>query len=115
MSKAPITLEFFTKLISDLKETYDKNEKFNKAIEICGDGFFLSELAYPATEALVDLLEHNFRDDGEWISYWLYELDFGSKAEELTASEADGTPIPLGTVEDLYNLLIKNLEENDDL
>ena len=53
----------------------------------------------------------------DWISYWIYELDFGKTADKMTASiesdlsETGSFAIPLETIYDLYDLLIA--EYND--
>ena len=40
----------------------------------------------------------------EWIDYYLWEKDYG-RDNQLEVTEKDGTPIPLTTAEDLWNLL----------
>ena len=69
---------------------------------------------YPpmCTEMVVDLLEFIFNDENQWISYWIFELDFGKDYEDGWVTQKDGAVIPLKTVEDLYDLLVKNMEEN---
>jgi len=108
----PISYELFEKSIKGLIETFNKNDAFSKAMEKVSDTYFISELHHPASSIALGLLEAIFKDEGEWISYWMFELDYGLKADDLTAHEADGTPISLKTIQDLYNLLIKNLNEN---
>lgn len=64
------------------------------------------ELYFPSLECdVVRLLENIMQDKGEWISYWVFELDFGRKYKDGTVTEADGSIIKLKTVEDLYNYL----------
>lgn len=40
-----------------------------------------------------------------WLPYYIYELDFGEAATSDSVLDADGTPIPLKTVEDLWKLI----------
>ena len=101
-----LTLEQFSSAIEQLIATEDKNAEFNKDMEKYSGTYFISELNEPAGNALVDVLEIIFKDTDNWISYWLYELKRGTS--DLEASTADNTPIPLKTIEDLYNLLISN-------
>lgn len=62
-------------------------------------------------DTVVDILEAIFDDqDTNWISHWVYECDFGESYKDGDVTENDGTIIPLKTVDDLYNLLIKNME-----
>jgi hypothetical protein len=42
----------------------------------------------------------------DWISYYCYELDFGRK-HELGDVTFNGESIPLGTPEELYDMLFK--------
>lgn len=64
------------------------------------------ELYFPSLECEVtSLLEHIMEDKGEWISYWVFELDFGKKYKDGMVTDADGSIIKLQTVEDLYNFL----------
>ena len=51
-------------------------------------------------------LKAQFNDTDDWISYWMWELDFGKKWKPGTVT-IDGTDVPLGTVDDLWNLLTK--------
>lgn len=53
----------------------------------------------------LELLKDVFNDDGGWISYWVYELDFGRNATEDCVQDEDGKNIPIKTINDLYNLL----------
>ena len=61
--------------------------------------------------AIVSMVEQMFDDpDGQYgshFSWWVYEAEYGTKrsiADSMT--DADGTPIPMATVEDLYNYYI---------
>lgn len=99
-----LTLEQFIQAIEALKQTEEKNSLFNKAMEEISSSWFVSELAYPATEALVTLLEIIFDDKDGWINWWLYETKYGTR-KDLTATDKDGNVIPTDTIEDLYNIL----------
>ena len=56
----------------------------------------------------VDLLAEAMGDKGEWIAYFIYELNFGENWKEGTVTEKDGTDIRLQTPEDLYIFLTEN-------
>lgn len=47
-------------------------------------------------------------EQSEWIDYFCWERDFGRDTELGDVKEADGTPIPFSTAEDLWNMLIKD-------
>jgi hypothetical protein len=53
---------------------------------------------------ILDLLKSIMKDDGEWIDYWVYELEYGKKAKKNSVSVKDKN-IPIKTINDLYNLL----------
>ena len=59
---------------------------------------------------VVDLLGRIIGTDAdlasEWISYWLWELNFGESYEDGCVEDANGENIKLKTVEDLYNFLL---------
>lgn len=60
----------------------------------------------------IKLLEERMNDDYQWIDYWLWELDFGDTWEKYKIIDKNGEDIKLQTIEDLYNLLIK--EKNNE-
>lgn len=105
------TLEQFTDAINALKTTWDKNTGFSNSMSSWTSSFFISEFGEPACEKIIELLEFIFNDKDNWISYWVYDLDYGSSTT-LSATREDGSKIPLSTIEDLYNLLVENYNDN---
>ena len=64
------------------------------------------------TDYVIDLLELEFEDsDYGWISYWIYDLNFGQNWTPYSIIDSQGKTIRLKTKMDLYSFLIKNLEE----
>ena len=61
----------------------------------------------------VNLLEDAMGDsETNWISYWIYELDFGANyTDGAVITPPTNEHIPLKTSEDLYNLLIGNMND----
>lgn len=112
----PLSREKFTNYIISIKgqsfyldDLNSLNRKYNIDVSICSS---------PLEDDLVDLLIYIFNDNkNDWISYWIYELNFGEDANSMTASiesdisETGSFAIPLETIDDLYNLLIA--EYND--
>jgi hypothetical protein len=49
--------------------------------------------------------------DARWIGYWIYELDYGKKAKRDTVKGNDDKNIPIKTIDDLYNMLVKDKEK----
>lgn len=63
-------------------------------------------------DTLVSELEKEFEDDESYVSYFIYELDYGKKSwASHCGNNADGSPISLTSPEELYDLLIYNLKE----
>lgn len=63
-------------------------------------------------DAIIDLLALHFEDESEWISYWIYELNFGKDYHD-GAVTMDDEIVKMATVEDLYNVLKENKEKNN--
>ena len=72
------------------------------------------ELMLPMlVDNVADLLALAMHDEGDWISYWLFELDCGKEYHDGCVTKADGSIVKLKTIEDLWNCLIKNLEADN--
>ena len=100
----------FCKVMDNYKSmwnfTDDMNEVFKKYN--C-DGEVFPPMC---TETVIDLLEFIFNDKNQWISYWIFELDFGKDYEDGYVKDEHGEVIPLKTTEDLYDLLVRNMKES---
>lgn len=109
-----ITKKEFCKIIDDLK----RNDEFLDDICDVFKKHQREEQIYSTglEDTIVNLLETIFNDNKtNWISYWIWELDFGEKYNEGDVTKKDGTIIPLKTVEELYDFLIKNMENNNNV
>lgn len=113
-----ITFKQFEKALNEMKDVYqfqsdidDVTRKYRK---------YDASFVYPdLSSTIIDLLSTVTGDDGEWISYFVYELYFGEKYNDGSITDADGKQIKLKTIEDLWNLLngeptIVNNKEDDD-
>lgn len=59
------------------------------------------------TDLTIEVLDACFENNREhWVSYWVYELEFGSNAEDMPIRTADNNLIVLKTIEDLWDWLI---------
>lgn len=54
---------------------------------------------------LVQSMERELADINQYISYFVYEVDFGKNAQPDSIVDSDGTPLPIQTIEDLWILL----------
>lgn len=101
--------ESFCEVMGAYKTMFDFTDEMNELF----DKYKMDGNIYPpmCTETVIDLLEFIFNDKNQWIKYWIFELNFGKDYEDGWVKQKDGTIIPLKTVEDLYDLLVKNMEE----
>lgn len=103
-----LSKETFIQTIDFIRERNDKQHEidmlFRKEFE---DSIFWPYSKYEVQ--LVKVLKEIMNDkETEWIDYYLWEKDYG-RDNKLEVTEKDGTPIPLTTAEDLWNLLQDNL------
>ena len=109
-----ISKEQFIKIIDRLRETNDfveeTNEKARKLDDAVESDFFNAMSLSISHESIVVQLLENMFNDSDYISWWLYELDFGREYKEFCIQQ-DGEAIDLSTSEKLYDFLIKEMEE----
>lgn len=90
-----MTRETFTKLI-ELQQ--NNSSVVHQSYKLKID---LIDFVDPWEQVITLLLKEVFTDGGcDWISWWLYE-------EGRNAWDNNGEVIPMDTVEDLYNFLVK--------
>ena len=102
-NKYPITKQNFIKYINNLKQLRLAEESLNSAGELLD--FSISFGGHE--QLIIDILEDAFDDETfSWVSYFVYELEFGSEWHEGCARYKDGTDIPLRDAGELYDLLV---------
>ena len=99
------------KLFKEAIEFIDKREQqyiqLDEMIkEIEPDSWIFPDSGYSLM--LQKLLVDATDDEYGYISYFMWDLDFGRKWKPGTITNPDGTDVPLGTIEDLWNLLKNN-------
>ena len=104
--------EQFKKIMNELKQTWDFNEDYNKLFKSHNvDGYIMLP---DATEQAIALLEIIFHDVNHWISYFVYELNWG-KDYKLGDIVIDGEMFDLSTVDNLYDLLMKGIKIGEEV
>ena len=101
----------FSNVINRLKQNdrfldklSDVLDEFGIDNQICSTGL---------EDVIIDILETIFDDKkSEWISYWIWELDYGEKYNDGDVADEDGVAISLRTPEDLYDFLLKEKSDN---
>lgn len=115
---AVIDKDKFARIMNDFAEASDKTRNIEdsmREIPIMRDtlDFFSPAcLVIANSSVVVDLLEAMFDDKDKWISYWMFEQDYGRSWTDDIAKDSDGRPIILNTAEDLYDFLVKNKESD---
>lgn len=108
-----ITKEEFVDIINRLRESSDLVEQvdtlFRESRENVECDFCNAAGLQIAHEPIVvNLLQKIMRDEGEDISYFIYELDYGRDYEPGCVTDGNGI-VDMGTPEALYELLIHQL------
>ena len=106
-----ISKECFINTISDMKKLDEIENKVSliyreNGIDCCNTGIRCNY-----ESIILDLLEDAMNDKGEWIAWWIFEMNFGEGVTEDSAQYEDGCPIRLYTAEDLYDFLVLESEK----
>lgn len=94
--------EEFERIIEELKKN---NEYIDKLASLNVNIFENLTLE----TMVVDLLARILGDENDWLSWWIWEKDFGARTE-LNAFDGDNV-IPTDTAQDIYNLILRSKEE----
>ena len=97
--------ELFIEAIDFIRELNVEENKFNDLMTSIDSEFGGGFIHNKSINYITGLLKALVNDENDCISYYCWELDFGKKYEEGTVTEEDGTPIPLATSEDLWNII----------
>lgn len=105
-----ISFEEFKKYMQIYKSILQKENKLSQALEEMSKNFggFCFEDVH---NLFLKMITSITKDKGEWISYYIFELDWGKKYQDGYVTDKDGSNIPLKTLQDLYKLLKKGYED----
>lgn len=104
-----IKKELFIQTINFIKERSDAVDKINKVFtDEFVDSVFYPYFKYETQMLKVLAASFDYDDDiiRDWIEYYCFELDFGRSHKLGDVTEND-VSIPLGTPEELYDMLFK--------
>lgn len=106
--KVKINKELFITCIESMRDVWDYQRESVDLINKYNPYSQTDVIDYPSCDnELLTLLVEVMKDHGELISYFCYEIDFGREWKVGCVTDTDGTDIPLGTIEDLWNALNK--------
>ena len=115
MTKTIIIKEEFCKIINNIQEQRNKNEKFSKALEEICDGFIVFDSDNKYLESLLYLLSKTFsiEPDSQYntIDWYLFE---GIGKENKHEMSFEGLTVNITTPEMLYELLLTEKANNED-
>lgn len=102
-----ITYQEFEKYMQSIRTIFDIEDRLaDISHEVKQRSKSEFNLYYPSLVAeTMELLAKVVDDKDDWINYFVFELDFGSKNNVMQVKDGDGNIIPLATVEDLWNIL----------
>lgn len=106
MQKTTITKELFISSIEALKKQYEHDRKCSEAFQVIlpDDHVSLYDNHILTNQLIKILVELTNDDQGEWIDYYIYELNFGEKWKEYKVM-VKGKYFKLETPEELWELL----------
>lgn len=103
--------KLFIESIEKLKEQSEHDRKCTNAFEIVfPDDWITGYDNSFITNQIIKILQITFKDKSKWVEYFIYDLNFGKDYKPGMVTEKDGENIELSTSENLYDLLISNLE-----
>lgn len=108
-----MTLGTFERLLAALEAQAEKDRRngqlmrqvFPEASGMWYDNALLHEAIVEALKREMDDTETD-AEGQSWTDYFIYELDYGRKNDDLKAYRSDGSEIPLSTPADLYRFLV---------
>lgn len=105
-----MTQQQFTKLMERFKKLYQEVERVSDVINESSASDVYHPLPFGfgyLSDIWLDTIKEAMNDEGNLISYWIYELDFGRKAKKGTVEDGNGKNLPIKTISDLYNIINK--------
>jgi hypothetical protein len=97
-----ISFELFDKIISSIKEQDKIDEDVGRALELVCDSWVMFNTKNKKYWALSELLKETMNDDGDWISWWIYEH------VEKAWWDKKNNKHDLSTTKKLYDFLVNN-------
>jgi len=94
----------FKKIMEEYILLEDKIAILNQALEA-----FSSESHLDFGNILgfqMKMIKKMMNDEHDWIDYWIFEVDRG-KSSKKDSVTFDGAPVPIKTLDDLYNIIVR--------
>ena len=100
-----MTFKNFRKSLDLIKKAQEENDKLKEITQHLFTNLNWTGLDKREMD-MIDILEMAMDDDGEHISYFIYEIEWGKKGKNCI--EFEGKKYSLRTYKELYNYLYEN-------
>lgn len=105
MNKSNLTCEDLEIAIDNLQIFFKEQEKLDNIIKVISPtSTGVVEFGGEFIDAYINLLEKSFNDNFQWISWFVFENDFGRKGMEAKGS-SDKKLTKIKTVKQLYKIM----------
>lgn len=103
--KPNLTCEELEIAIHNLQKFFKEQEKLKEVMKVISPtSTGVVEFGSEFIDAYINLLEKSFDDNFQWISWFIFENDFGRKGMEAKGS-SDKKLTKIKTVRQLYNIM----------
>lgn len=101
-----INREDFKKYMEEVIRLTGLEDRVSDVLQEFNNDF--NRLFFSPYQTLISKILKDAMDDGfGWIDYWVYDLNYGKESKILVVKDGNGEIVPLKTIDDLYDLLIK--------
>lgn len=103
-----LSKEKFIAALDHIKQHNDLESNLCSALEAMSPESYCCAFVYSKYETLtIDLIKEalSLDEENDWIEYFIYDLEFGTKFKPGDVIEADGKAIDLSTSANLYDYL----------
>jgi hypothetical protein len=104
-----IDKQTFIEIMNNIQKQNEIDTKVGEALELVCDSYCIYGTMNLYLASVEKLLSVIFEDTGEWISWWMYEKDYG-KNSKMKAYDENKKVIPLTSASQLYKFLIDNMK-----
>jgi hypothetical protein len=99
----------FEKYINCLKEFFDEQEKLDNVLKVIApSGTSVCEFGNKFVDDYIDLMENALNDDAHWISWFVFDNNFGNK--KLTIMIGNNYH-KISSTKKFYDVVIKDLKK----
>lgn len=106
-----MTKEYFCLFIQNIEMLHNDQRRIEDALDLILDGRPICNIGGDLETFIVKYLEKEMEDKFDWISDFIYELEFGKNYKPEMITEKDGSNIDLSTAEKLYDVLFSEMED----